>query len=111
VDVLPSFVTSSLSERFFMHQQVVVSLNEEATIVTVRSRGRITIPKDFRVRHQLQEGEEVSLVAMTDGILIEHAKPGLRGILAGKLDLGGFEKDLRELRSGTRLQRRRETKK
>ncbi len=33
-----------------------------------------------------------------DGVLIKHKKTPLRGILAGKIDIDNFEKDIRELR-------------
>ncbi len=33
-----------------------------------------------------------------DGILIKHRKTPLRGLLSGKIDIKGFEKDLKDLR-------------
>ncbi len=33
-----------------------------------------------------------------DGILIKHRKTPLRGLLSGKIDREGFERDLKELR-------------
>lgn len=44
------------------------------------------------------EGEEVLMLPMDEGILIKHKKVPLRGMLAGKIDIKGFEKELKNLR-------------
>ena len=74
-----------------------------AKIVTIDSKGRITIPKELRVRYHLQEGELAAVVDRSDGILIRSGRPRLRGLLRGKIDSGGFEKDLRKLGKGWTL--------
>ena len=68
-----------------------------AKTVTIDSKGRITIPKELRVRYRLQEGELATVVDKRDEILIKNGRPRLRGLLRGKIDSAGFEKDLRKL--------------
>ena len=63
----------------------------------IDSKGRITIPKELRVRYRLQEGELATVVDKRDEILIKNGRPRLRGLLRGKIDSAGFEKDLRKL--------------
>ena len=38
-----------------------------------------------------------------EGIIMKHEKVALKGILKGKVDTEGFEKDLRDLRKEWRL--------
>lgn len=66
--------------------------------VTVSSKGQITLPKEYREGYHLLEGEEVLMLPMDEGILIKHKKVPLRGMLAGKIDIKGFEKELKNLR-------------
>jgi len=65
---------------------------------TVSSKGQITLPKEYREGYHILEGEEVLMLPMDEGILIKHKKTPLRGVLAGKIDVKGFEKDLKALR-------------
>jgi AbrB family looped-hinge helix DNA binding protein len=65
---------------------------------TVSSKGQITLPKEFRDGYHLKEGEEVIMLPTDDGILIKHRKTPLRGLLSGKIDINGFEEDLKDLR-------------
>lgn len=65
---------------------------------TVSSKGQITLPKEYREDYHLLEGEEVLMLPTDDGILIKHKKTSLRGMLAGKIDIKGFEKDIKALR-------------
>jgi AbrB family looped-hinge helix DNA binding protein len=65
---------------------------------TISSKGQITLPKRYRDDLHLIEGEEVLILRTDEGILIKHKKSPLRGILAGKIDATGFQKDLDELR-------------
>ncbi len=65
---------------------------------TVGPKGQITIPKELRDRYHLHEGEEVILLPGVEGVLIKHPNSNLRGRLRGKIDVPGFEKDLKELR-------------
>ncbi len=69
----------------------------------VGPKGQITIPKEFREKYHLLEGEEVVLIDEGEGILIRHPSSSLRGSLRGKLDLKGLDEDLREIRSKWRL--------
>lgn len=66
-------------------------------------KGQITIPKELRERYHLHEGEDVVLVGQEEGVLVKHPPSTLRGRLRGKLDLEGFDKDLREIRRDWRL--------
>ena len=62
-------------------------------------KGQITIPKPLRERYHLLEGEEVVLVPREEGVLVRHPPSYLRGRLKGKLDIEGFENDIREIRA------------
>ena len=46
----------------------------------------------------MHEGEEVVLVPGNEGVLVRHPSHSLRGRLTGKIDLSGFERDLKEIR-------------
>ncbi|UCE36521.1 MAG: AbrB/MazE/SpoVT family DNA-binding domain-containing protein [Thermoplasmata archaeon] len=65
---------------------------------TVSSKGQITLPKEFRDGYHILEGEEVIMLPTEEGILLKHKKTPLRGMLAGKIDVKGFDKDIRALR-------------
>ncbi|UCE73287.1 MAG: AbrB/MazE/SpoVT family DNA-binding domain-containing protein [Methanomassiliicoccales archaeon] len=65
---------------------------------TVSSKGQITLPKEYRKGYHLHEGEEVLMLPTEDGVLIKHKKTPLRGMLAGKIDIKGFERDIKDLR-------------
>ncbi|MFQ5909941.1 MAG: AbrB/MazE/SpoVT family DNA-binding domain-containing protein [Thermoplasmata archaeon] len=71
---------------------------KEATTVTISSKGQITLPKALREKYHLTQGEEALVLPAQDGILVKHKELSLRGILAGKIDTEGFEKDIRMLR-------------
>jgi AbrB family looped-hinge helix DNA binding protein len=66
--------------------------------VTISSKGRVTLPKSLRERHHLVEGEVALVLDSSEGILIRHGRPSLRGMLQGRLDRVSFEKDLARLR-------------
>ena len=69
-----------------------------AKSATISSKGQITLPKALREKYHLREGETVVVVDAGEGILIKHDRPALRGALRGKIDVQGFEEDLRKLR-------------
>ena len=69
-----------------------------AKSVTISSKGQITLPKELREKYHLQEGETAMALDAGEGILIKHGRATLRGFLKGKIDLDGFEEDLRKLR-------------
>jgi len=69
-----------------------------AKTATVSSKGQITLPKELRDKYHLQEGERAVVLDAGEGILIKHGRASLRGLLKGKIDLEGFEKDIRKLR-------------
>lgn len=69
-----------------------------AKTVTVSSKGQITLPKELRDKYHLREGERAVVLDAGEGILIKHGRASLRGLLKGKIDLEGFEKDIRKLR-------------
>lgn len=71
--------------------------------VTISSKGQITLPKDLRDKYHLSYGERVILSDSGDGIMIRHAKGTLRGILRGKIDTEGLEKNLKRLREEWKL--------
>ncbi|MDE1820841.1 MAG: AbrB/MazE/SpoVT family DNA-binding domain-containing protein [Euryarchaeota archaeon] len=74
-----------------------------AKTATVSSKGQITLPKDLREKHHLIEGEKVLVLDGEDGVVIRHARKSLRGLLKGKIDGDGMERDLRKLRREWRL--------
>ena len=67
-------------------------------MVKISSKGQITLPKDLRDKYHLSCGESVIVSDSGEGIIIRHGNRTLRGILKGKVDTEGFEKDLRDLR-------------
>lgn len=69
-----------------------------AKSATISSKGQITLPKELRDKYHLKEGETALVLDAGEGILIKHGRSSLRGILKGKVDTKGFEKDLRKLR-------------
>ena len=69
-----------------------------AKSVTVSSKGQITLPKELRDKYHLSEGQTAIVLDAGEGILIKHGRATLRGVLKGKIDLEGFEQDLRKLR-------------
>ncbi len=71
--------------------------------VRISSKGQITLPEEFRRLYNLREGDEVLILPAEDGILIKRKKARLRGFLSGKLDIEGFEEDIRRLRREWRL--------
>jgi len=69
-----------------------------AHTVTISSKGQVTLPKALRDRHHLVEGEVALVLDSSEGILIRHGRPSLRGMLKGRLDSASFEKGLAKLR-------------
>ncbi len=69
-----------------------------AKSATISSKGQITLPKELRDKYHLREGETATVLDAGEGILIKHGHASLRGLLRGKVDLKGFEADLRKLR-------------
>ena len=69
-----------------------------AKSVTISSKGQITLPKDLREKYHLSEGQTAIVLDAGEGILVKHGRATLRGVLKGKIDLEGFEQDLRKLR-------------
>lgn len=65
---------------------------------TISSKGQIILPKDHREKFHLFEGEEILMIPTKEGILITHKKAHFRGILKGKIDIKGFEEDIKTLR-------------
>lgn len=66
-----------------------------AKLVTISSRGKITLPRGLRMKYHLEEGERVLLLDTREGILVKRVSSRLRGMLKGKIDSKGFEEDLR----------------
>jgi AbrB family looped-hinge helix DNA binding protein len=70
---------------------------------TIGPKGQITIPKELRDRYHMHEGEEVVLLPGEEGVLVKHPVPTLRGRWRGKIDMKGFEKDIKELHKQWKL--------
>jgi len=70
---------------------------------TVGPKGQVTIPKELRDEFHLLEGEDVLVVASADGVLIKHPPNSLRGRLKGKMNIQGFEEEVKQLRKQWRL--------
>ncbi len=64
----------------------------------ISPKGQVTLPKIFRKRYHLEEGEEAVMVPTKEGILIKHKRESIRGILSGKIDTERFIRDLKKLR-------------
>ena len=71
--------------------------------VTISSKGQITLPKDLRDKYHLSYGESVIVSDSGEGIIIRHGKGTLRGMLKGKVDTEGFEKDIKGFREEWKL--------
>ncbi len=69
----------------------------------ISPKGQITLPKEFRTKYHLKEGEEAVMVPTKEGILIKHKRESLRGILRGKIDEKGFIRDQKKLREEWKL--------
>ncbi|MCI4334477.1 MAG: AbrB/MazE/SpoVT family DNA-binding domain-containing protein [Thermoplasmata archaeon] len=63
----------------------------------VSSKGQITLPKELRSRHHLEEGETVLILETKEGVLIRHGRQTLRGLLKGRVNVGKAERELRAL--------------
>ncbi|MCW6159189.1 MAG: AbrB/MazE/SpoVT family DNA-binding domain-containing protein [Thermoplasmatales archaeon] len=66
--------------------------------VTISSKGQITLPKVLREKYHLTDGETAVILDSGDGITIKHTQETLRGLLKGKIDANGFERELKKLR-------------
>ncbi len=64
----------------------------------VSSKGQITLPKELRDRHHLEEGTRVLILETREGVLIRPGRQSLRGLLKGQIDLDRAEKAVRSLR-------------
>jgi len=69
----------------------------------VGPKGQITIPKELREKYHLLEGEDVMVVASAEGVLIKHPPTSLRGRLKGKINIQGFEEEIKQIRKQWRL--------
>lgn len=74
-----------------------------STTATVSSKGQVTLPKDLRRKHHLVEGERAVILDVREGILIRHGRKSMRGILKGRIDVAGMEKDVHTIRKEWRL--------
>ncbi len=70
---------------------------------TVGPKGQVTIPKELREKYHLLEGEDVMVMASAEGVLIKHPPTSLRGRLKGKIDIQGFEEEIKQIRKQWRL--------
>ena len=66
---------------------------------TIGPKGQLTIPKEFRDKYHMHEGEQVLLVPVEEGFIIKHPSSSLRGRLRGKIDLKNLDKDIKEIRN------------
>jgi len=72
-------------------------------VSTIGPKGQVTIPKELREKYHLLEGENVIVLPSEEGVLIKHPPSTLRGRLKGKLNLQGFEDEIRHIRGQWRL--------
>jgi len=72
-------------------------------VSTIGPKGQVTIPKELREKYHLLEGEDVIVLPSEEGVLIKHPPSTLRGRLKGKLNLQGFEDEIRHIRGQWRL--------
>lgn len=76
-----------------------------AKTTRISSKGRITLPKELRTKYHLHEGEKAFVLDAGEGILIKRGRSSLRGLIKGRIDSEGFEKDLKKLRKRWHLRR------
>lgn len=69
----------------------------------VSSKGQITLPKELRTRHHLEEGATVLILETKEGVLVRRGRRTLRGLLKGKVDSAAAEREIRRLRSEWKL--------
>ena len=69
----------------------------------VGTKGQITLPKALRDKYHFFNGEEVVLEPQKKGVLLMHAPSVLRGKFRGKLDIEGFEKDIKRIHEQWKL--------
>ena len=69
----------------------------------VGPKGQITLPKSLREKYHVLEGEEVILVPQEEGILVKHKPSTLRAMFRGKIDLKGFEEDIKQIHKEWRI--------
>ena len=74
-----------------------------AKTAVVSSKGQITLPKELRERHHLQEGATVLVLETKEGVLIRSGRRTLRGLLKGRIDPDKAEKAVRSLREEWRV--------
>ncbi len=70
---------------------------------TVGPKGQVTIPKELREKYHLLEGEDVMVVASSEGVLIKHPPTSLRGRLKGKINIKDLEEEIKQIREHWRL--------
>ncbi|HYB04348.1 MAG TPA: AbrB/MazE/SpoVT family DNA-binding domain-containing protein [Nitrososphaerales archaeon] len=70
---------------------------------TIGPKGQITLPKAIREKYHLLEGEEVVLVPQEEGVLVKHTPNTLRGKFRGRLDIEGFERDVKRIHKEWKL--------
>jgi AbrB family looped-hinge helix DNA binding protein len=70
----------------------------KSRLATINSKGQITLPKEYRDKFHFLEGEEILMIPTKEGILIKSKTAHLRGISKGKIDIKGFEEDIKTLR-------------
>lgn len=66
--------------------------------VTIGSKRQITLPKALRDKYHMSYVKSVIVSYSGEGIIINRGNGTLRGILKGKVDTEGFEKDIKNLR-------------
>jgi len=81
----------------------MISILVMAVKSVVGPKGQITLPKAIREKYHLLEGEEVVFVPREEGVLLKHTQTSLRGMFRGKLDIEGFEKDLKQIHKEWKL--------
>lgn len=92
----PEFGSFTLLKVKLLYQRLHIGCMAKSA--TISSKGQITLPKELREKYHLKEGETATVLDAGEGILIKHGRASLRGLLKGRIDVRGFEEDLRKLR-------------
>jgi AbrB family looped-hinge helix DNA binding protein len=72
----------------------------------ISTKGQLTIPKEFREKFNIKQGDEVLVVLTQDGILIKPQQANLgvlRGILRDEIDFNSAQELLKKERSEWRI--------
>lgn len=55
----------------FLHKRMSGATEETPDVITVSSKGQITIPSSLRKRYDLEEGDRMMVVPVEDGLVLK----------------------------------------